>query len=247
MIAYLLDVVLVIGFLAAAYGLINLVFNAIRKQRIKAWVILTCAGLIVTVAGYGALVIADSKAEQYMYRAMTSTDIDESINEYSKAIQLDPFNHIAYTNRGSAYHEKGEYRQAISDFTKAIELKYYYWEAYSGRGKVYTDQGDFDKAISDFTKAIELNFKYDLIKAWDYYHRGKLHADIGELNNAISDFTKAIELNFSYAEAYYARGLAYKEDGRKIEAIADFNKFITLTNDSNLSELARQEIEELSR
>lgn len=245
MVAYLLGVIWLVSLIAAACGLVGLVVSAIMRKKIQVWVIVTCASTVAAVAGFGALTLASSKAEEHMYQAMISTNLDESINEYSKAIQLDPFNPMAYNNRGSAYHKKGEYNQAISDFTKAIELRYYYWEAYSGRGKVYADQGDLDKAVSDFTQAIELNFNYDLIKAWDYYHRGKLYADQGNLDKAISDFTQAVELNFSYGEAYYDRGLAYKEEGEKTKAIADFEKCITLTNDPELIAVVRQEIEEL--
>ncbi len=222
MVAYLLGAMVIGGFLATVCSLIGLVINVIKGEGTKAWVAVACAGLVFAVAGLGVLAITSSRAEQHLYRAMVTTNLDESIIEYNKALQLNPFNPTAYNNRGNAYYENSEYDQAISDFTKAIELKYYYWEAYSGRGEVYADKGDFDKAISDFTKAIELNFNYDLIKAWDYYRRGKVYADEGILDKAISDFTRAIELDFSYAEAYYARGLAYEKWGMNENAIADF-------------------------
>ena len=38
---------------------------------------------------------------------------------------------IAYTNRGNAYHNKGEYDRAIKDHDKAIALKPNFTEAYS--------------------------------------------------------------------------------------------------------------------
>ena len=63
----------------------------------------------------------------------------------------------------------------------------------------------------------------------------------------MEDFNEAIRLEPGYEDAYYNRGLAYKEQGKKADAIADFEKFITLTDNPQWIEMARQEIEELSK
>jgi len=60
------------------------------------------------------------------------------------------------------------------------------------------------------------------------------------------DYDEAIRLNPEDAEAHYIRGIAYKLQGRKAEAIADFRKFTTLTKNSKLTQMAKQQIEELS-
>ncbi len=46
----------------------------------------------------------------------------KAIEDYSKAIQLDPKSAIIYNNRGAAYYELGEYHKAIEDYDKALEL-----------------------------------------------------------------------------------------------------------------------------
>jgi regulator of sirC expression with transglutaminase-like and TPR domain len=63
---------------------------------------------------------------------------------------------------------------------------------------------------------------------------------------AIAECSKAIKLNPNLDVPYLNRGLAYKEQGSITEAMADFRKFLTLTNNPQLIERARQEIEELS-
>ena len=54
---------------------------------------------------------------------MTLKQIDKAIENYSRAIKLNPNYTDAYKNRGIAYREKGKYNRAITDFSTAIDLK----------------------------------------------------------------------------------------------------------------------------
>ena len=47
----------------------------------------------------------------------------KAIAYYTQAIELKPDFLQAYSNRGAAYAEKGEFDKALKDFTKAIQLK----------------------------------------------------------------------------------------------------------------------------
>ncbi len=49
-------------------------------------------------------------------------DLVGAIADYSKAIELDPKDTIAYFNRGGAKQMKGDLDGAIADYSKAIEL-----------------------------------------------------------------------------------------------------------------------------
>ena len=49
-------------------------------------------------------------------------DYKGAIEEYSKAIMLDPKFKEAYRNRGMAKHELQDYQGAIADYSKAIEI-----------------------------------------------------------------------------------------------------------------------------
>lgn len=59
------------------------------------------------------------------------------IQDYNKAIELNPSNYMAYSNRGVAYAKLGQYDRAIQNFNKAIEINPNYAEAYYNRGQTY--------------------------------------------------------------------------------------------------------------
>jgi len=102
---------------------------------------------------------------------------------------------------------------------------------------------EIERAIEDYDEAIRLNPQY----ADAYYNRGNAYANLGQSQQAIKDFNEAIHLNPEYSNAYYNRGVVYSDLGRKAEAIADFERFVTLTNNPQWIQMARQRIEELKK
>lgn len=80
---------------------------------------------------------------------------------------------------------------------------------------------------------------------WHFDQGNKLYSQ-GRYNEAIEEYTWAIELDPNSTEAYGNRGNAYKLQGMKAEALADFEKVITLTDNPQWIQMARQQIGELS-
>jgi tetratricopeptide (TPR) repeat protein/RNA polymerase subunit RPABC4/transcription elongation factor Spt4 len=150
---------------------------------------------------------------------------DQGIILFNQAIELNPKSADAFNNRGSAYLDKGDLKQAISDYSHAIELKPNLAMAYNNRGCVYTIMKRWNLALRDYTKAIEIKPEY----ADAYFNRGRIYQIAkGKLNNAISDYTKAIEINPNKAEAYSNRGVAYYERRQLDLALSDFNKALAI-------------------
>jgi tetratricopeptide (TPR) repeat protein len=117
---------------------------------------------------------------------------EEAIEDYNKAIELNPKNAEAYNNRGNAHSELNKHEEAIEDFNKAIELDPKYAEAYNNRGNAYYELNKHEEAIEDFNKAIELNPNF----AAAYNNRGiTLVQTNEELDKAIGDFKHARDLS----------------------------------------------------
>jgi len=147
-----------------------------------------------------------------------------AINDYTKAIKIDPKNSEAYNNRGVVYTKSNQYENAIMDHTKAVEIDSKNAVAYNNRGVVYTKSNQYENAINDYTKAIKIDPKNSVA----YNNRGVVYTKSNQYENAIKDHTKAIELNPEDAEAYNNRGIAYYNIEQIDRSIKDFENSIRL-------------------
>ena len=86
----------------------------------------------------------------------TSTDLAEhqrAVNDFSRAIELDPDYAEAYFSRGVLYWRelRNAYR-AIRDMTRVLELAPQRTEALFNRAMAYQIRGDHDQAIADLER-----------------------------------------------------------------------------------------------
>lgn len=56
-------------------------------------------------------------------KLLQSGDFEEAIGKYTEAIELDPDNHVLYSNRAAALTKAGKYLEALGDADKTIQLK----------------------------------------------------------------------------------------------------------------------------
>ncbi|PSB03729.1 cag pathogenicity island protein Cag7, partial [filamentous cyanobacterium Phorm 46] len=71
----------------------------------------------------------------------------KSLADYDRAIQLNPYNAIAYVNRGLAKYALGRNQEAITDYDRAIKLDPNYANAYKNRGIAKSNLGKNQDAI----------------------------------------------------------------------------------------------------
>jgi len=150
--------------------------------------------------------------------------LDEAIQEYCKAIAVDPDYAEPYISRALAHFYLGTLNEAIADNNIAISLDPKYAVAYRNRGIAYAILGKFQQAHEDFNKAIEL----DPRDANAYFNRGLSYQKQDDCKLAIQDYDKAIELDPNYVDAYINRGNCYSDMEQYERSIQDFSKAIEL-------------------
>jgi len=80
-------------------------------------------------------------------------DYKGSIQDNTKAIELNSTDAKAYYIRGEAKNQLLDYKEAIVDYSKAVVLNPKYARAYIRRGNIKTIAGDFKEAIMIIIKA----------------------------------------------------------------------------------------------
>ncbi|MGB7568039.1 MAG: tetratricopeptide repeat protein [Chitinivibrionales bacterium] len=153
-----------------------------------------------------------------------------AIEDYNRAIEMNPAYAPIYNNRGNAYTALGDNARAIKDYDQAIALDPKYAQAYGNRGIVFKTAGDFDRAIEDFSQAIRLAPRY----AMAYNNLGAAYCYKGEIDLSISAYNRAISLDPESGEAasaFYGRGLALCFKGDLKRAVKDYDRAIKLRPD----------------
>ncbi len=92
-------------------------------------------------------------------------DFDSALNDYNKAIELNPKDAATYFNRGRAYSNKKSYDLAVLDFDKTIELNPQDSSAYFNRAEIHERKGKTEQAAADYQKAVEFDATNESAKA----------------------------------------------------------------------------------
>lgn len=155
---------------------------------------------------------------------------EKAIEDFDRAIELDPYFRDAFLNRGTAFENMGRFESAIENLDTAIALNPSY-EAFFNRGITFEKTGQLARAIADYDNAIALDpSRYEA-----YLAAGRSQGKNGSFDKAIEYFTRAIVINPMNAESYNNRGLSYLYLGQNDRALEDFNKAIALDQNSAIT------------
>jgi serine/threonine protein kinase/tetratricopeptide (TPR) repeat protein len=102
----------------------------------------------------------DVKATALHAKAWLLTDHgrhDEAIQELTRAIKMDVFNHHLYSLRGTIYDKQGKLELAIPDWERAVELSGQGWWLRKRLAAWYFQHEQYPEALEQLKSALELN------------------------------------------------------------------------------------------
>jgi tetratricopeptide (TPR) repeat protein len=144
----------------------------------------------------------------------------EAIQEWEKALKIDPENPKARNNLSIALVRAGKFADGIAYLERAVELKPEYAEDHSNLGKALSVAGGPDEAMAQWRTAVEL-----------YPDFADAHASLGfglarkgRVDEAIAQWRKAVEINPQLADVQSNLGVALSERRQFDEAITHFEK-----------------------
>jgi len=133
-----------------------------KKMRLILFVSLLIASIFLSaVCGHANDDFADKYRTykdhvQSASSAFQKKDYSSAITNYSKAIEMSPFEINNYYNRGIAFYKSEKEKEAEMDFDKGIIMDPKMSSAYVYRGLCREKLGKYKEALSDYTKALEL-------------------------------------------------------------------------------------------
>ena len=133
----------------------------------------------------------------------------EAIEEFKKAILIDPSYVKAYNGMGVSCDLIGDYPRAIESYKKAVSLNPDLSYVQNNLGYSYLLQGNSDEAIAAFKKAIVLNNQEKRF----HNNLGQAYAMNNRFDLAMEEFKLAGDegkAHYNIAQLYYKKGL-YKE------------------------------------
>lgn len=87
-----------------------------------------------------------------------SGDCKKAIENYTKAVKLNPKHAEAFNNRAYTYMRMGNYKDALPDLDSAIKIRPNYVNALMNRGDIYNYYYNVDKtkALADYDKVLSM-------------------------------------------------------------------------------------------
>jgi tetratricopeptide (TPR) repeat protein len=134
---------------------------------------------------------SERQAEGYFQQGLaleeTGAPIEEAIQSYKKAVELNPAAAGALVNLGTIYYRQRNYTEAERHYQQAIEVDSNYPLAHYNLGNLFDEQGDLARAEEHYTTALRLNPNY-----------ADAHFNLALLSERQGEFLKAVRHWKSY-------------------------------------------------
>ena len=139
--------------------------------------------------------------------------LDESINEFKKAIELDPESAHAHDNIATVYAEKGELFEALRSYMHAIELEPLSPTAHHNLACFMATHGH-EVALREYAKTIELEWDYPDV----HLNLGLTLAERGMFAEALAEYEIALDQVPTDVVARHEMATVLMDMGRYAEA-----------------------------
>jgi len=87
--------------------------------------------------------------------AFSASKFEEAIQHFSDAINVDPQNHVLYSNRSACFSSLMRYQEALDDAEKVVSIKPDWAKGYSRKGAALHGLRRFEDAVAAFKKGLE--------------------------------------------------------------------------------------------
>jgi len=151
--------------------------------------------LTLTTCGEVAPTEEPLSVEEHYFRQgnefIQAGELEKAVDEYKKALEIEPENVDALTNLGVVYYNLGRLDEAIDQYSKALAIAPDDADIHSNLAAAYVQTNQFDKALEEYQTAVTLN--PDLAEA--HFGLGVIYVQFDQKDKAIQAFEKFQELD----------------------------------------------------
>jgi protein O-mannosyl-transferase len=167
-------------------------------------------------------------------------DSKGAIANLEESIYLDPDDHLAHDDLGSAYQAAKRLDDAAREYRRAIELKEDAPSPHEGLGTILSERHQYAEARKEFNRALEI----EPLSPMTYYNLSRLSEDLKEYDQAIDYAKRGLEVDPKHVECQRQIAHVLTEQGRIDEAITAFEKVAVMSPSDMESRLRIRELTE---
>lgn len=120
-------------------------------------------------------------------------DTSKAVDDYSKAVKLQPQTDSYLRERAIVYRERKQYALSDADFKKMIEVNPGSFKGYMGLGINASKQKKWQEAIDQYDYVCKLTSSYADV----YAYRAEAYRNMGKYNEATDDLISSLKIGYS--------------------------------------------------
>ena len=183
---------------------------------------------------------AMAKGQELLFK---KHDARASLDEFKKAIKLDPWYGQAYMLLGLAQMQLQQWSDAQWAFEEAAKVEPGNAKAYLGAGSALNEQKDYVEAQKLLQRSLEI--RPDSAEA--HYELARSFWGLGKWQAADPHVRQAIGLNKDYAGPHALMGNIYIERQDPEAALAEFEEYLRLDPDGSLAPAVKEIVAQLKK
>lgn len=157
---------------------------------------------------------------------------EESIEAYTEAIALYPYNSNYYLGRAFSHVAMGNWQAVIADCTESIDLDPRNYQAYQLCISVYSNLGQYDQAVKTNGQLIQLEPK----NPDHLFQIAGLLVQAGKFEEALQSLDHLLKLDHRNAPSYLFKGVIYAKQLKDFpNAIKNLEVAISLDPESGIA------------
>jgi tetratricopeptide (TPR) repeat protein len=149
---------------------------------------------------------------------------EEAVTSYDRALNINPEDDSAWSNRGVALDILKRYEEVVTSFDRALDINPEDDSAWSNRGVALGNLERYEEAVTSFDRALKINPEND--SAWS--NRGVALANLERYEEAVTSYDRALKINPEDDSAWYNLACCFALQNQIESVLENLTKAIAL-------------------